>query len=173
MKTREPPTIALRDLITMCADAAAGLRWVAAHVHHEDVREILIAESHRRMACAEELRLLVEERGDFSPPGGSTVGTIHRAWMCIRLALQADDPASLAECLRGERAAIERFEGDLAYLDDAAREVVARQLECMKMFHEVLANLEAETLLDHQIEVRRESLVKAHALDLHEEHRPG
>ncbi|MBT8198750.1 MAG: PA2169 family four-helix-bundle protein [Acidimicrobiia bacterium] len=173
MKTRDPSTIALRDLITICEDAAAGLRAAAGRVHNADIREALARQAHCRVSCAEELRLLVEARGDTSPPGGTAVGTAHRGWMDVRAAFEADDPAIVVECLRGEQSALERFEGALAYVDEEAGAVILRALDGMRAFRESLLAMEAVALHAHRQEVRREELVEAHARDLHEEHRPG
>ncbi|MBT8213025.1 MAG: PA2169 family four-helix-bundle protein [Acidimicrobiia bacterium] len=173
MKTRDPSTIAIRDLITVCEDAAAGLRTGAARVHNIDIRDALARQAHCRVTCAEELRLLVEARGDTSPPGGTTVGTVHRGWMDVRAAFEADDPAILAECMRGEHAAVERFEGALAYVDEEVGAVILRALDSMRAFDERLLAMEAQALHEHRREARREELVEAHARDLHEEHRPG
>jgi uncharacterized protein (TIGR02284 family) len=104
----------LNNLIEMCRDSKQGLRAAAENIESPPLKTLLNNHAQQRGQFADELQSLVHGlEGDPEPTGG-IARALHRGWARIKSALTArDDMAIMAECERGEHAAMQSYAGVL------------------------------------------------------------
>jgi uncharacterized protein (TIGR02284 family) len=122
---------ALNGLIEVCMDGERGFHAAAESVGSQALREELLRLSTSCARGAAELQACVQRHGGKPETSGSATGTVHRGWIHMKAVLTAGDgQAILAECERGETAALQAYEeaAKLEWPDDV-REVVERQRE--------------------------------------------
>jgi len=101
----------LNGLIETCKDGEKGFREAADAVSSAFHRMLLQEYSRQRGQFASELQGVVRALGGDPDRKGSVAGTIHRGWMNIKLAIAGkQDPAIIAECERGEEAALKNYD---------------------------------------------------------------
>jgi uncharacterized protein (TIGR02284 family) len=90
-----------------------------------------------------ELKELVESIGGDINVGGSILGSLHRRWMDVKFGVIGSKTDSiLKECLRGEHAALKKYEDALIRgLPDNVKHVVQRQYNEIKKVVENLNKL--------------------------------
>jgi uncharacterized protein (TIGR02284 family) len=127
----EPAVKTLNQLIEVCRDGQKGFETAAAAVKTLDVKQLLKSYATQRACFATELQSEVTRLGGQPQEAGSIEATLHRGWINIKSLLTgASDTAIVAECERGETAALDAYHAALkADLPEEARTVVARQLE--------------------------------------------
>ena len=134
----------LNGLIEICKDGEEGFRTAATGIHDSTLRRLLESYAHQRAGFAQELQAEVARLGDEPAGSGDMAGALHRGWMKIRQAISGNDEAAiLAECERGEEAAVrayrEAVDRDIA--GDAGT-VVERQYLQVKDAHDHVRMLE-------------------------------
>src|SRR3954454_21588573 len=98
----------INDLIQTCVDGQKGFEAAAGAVDDTNIKDELVGYSWQRQQFATELKSRLEAFGHDPSEGGSVSGSMHRGWMDLKSAVGANDGRSiLAECERGEDAAIE------------------------------------------------------------------
>ncbi len=119
----------LNDLIATCRDGASGFRTAAEQVGDPILNAQFNAYAQQREMFAAELQGAVQAHGGNSEEIGSVAGAIDRGWVPFGSALTGlDDATILAECIRGEDAALPRYEHALEMgLPSDVRIVVERQ----------------------------------------------
>ena len=106
----------LNDLIQTCKDGEEGFRDAAEHIERQDLRSIFNEYSRQRSQFAAELQTVVSRIGGDPEKSGSVGASLHRGWMNLKSALTGrDDHAILAECERGEDAAVRNYQDALAH----------------------------------------------------------
>jgi uncharacterized protein (TIGR02284 family) len=106
----------LNDLIQTCKDGEEGFRDSAEHIERQDLRSIFNEYSRQRSQFATELQTVVSRIGGDPEKSGSVGASLHRGWINLKSALTGrDDHAILAECERGEDAAVRNYQDALAH----------------------------------------------------------
>jgi uncharacterized protein (TIGR02284 family) len=128
----------LNELIETSKDGEEGFRAAADNVENAVLRTFFAEKAERCREGAEQLQDIIREMGGSPATSGSMTGALHRFWVNIRGTLSGmDDGATLAECERGEEAAMRAYEGALNQpLPGDVRQIVDRQ------YAEVKANRE-------------------------------
>ncbi len=105
-------TSLLNDLIETLKDGQEGFRSAAADVESSDLKSLFAEYSLQRSKFAGELRALARSLGTKEPETkGSVAGALHRGWINLKAALTSkDEHAILAECERGEDAAVAEYQ---------------------------------------------------------------
>ncbi len=106
---REELLECLNDLIHTCRDGDHGFQTAADRVDDQRLKTMLKDRSVQRAQFASELESEVRQLGGTPSESGSVSGAFHRGWMNLKSILTGDD-AILAECVRGEEAAIENYQ---------------------------------------------------------------
>ena len=152
----------LNDLIQTCKDGEEGFRDSAEHVQMQDLRSIFNEYSRQRIQFATELQTLVSRIGGKPAEGGSVSGSLHRGWVNLKSALTGrDDHAILAECERGEDAAVRNYQDALAHdLPSDVRSVVEEQYRQILSAHNRIKSLRDNTTMDMGAERRSTSTVR-------------
>jgi uncharacterized protein (TIGR02284 family) len=144
MKTHNNDTIRiLNDLIETCEDGEHGFRLAAEDAKDAELRSLLQRYSDQRRDFVRELRALVTQLGGNADDHGSVTGKLHRGWINLKAAISSNEPhAVLAECERGEDAAVKAYREALEKLDDVrAREVVLQQSAQVQSAHDTVRDL--------------------------------
>jgi uncharacterized protein (TIGR02284 family) len=134
----------LNQLIETCSDAEKGFRTAANSVEDEHLGILFNNYCQQRVQLVAELQKEVRRLGGTAETGGSAAGAIHRGWINMKSAVTGhDDAAILAECERGEDAAIEEYENTLqADLPQNVRQVVSRQYAAVRAARDRIRELE-------------------------------
>ncbi len=141
----EPVVKALNQLIEICRDGQKGFETAASAVKTLDVKHLLQSYATQRACFATELQTEVERLGGQPQAGGSIEATLHRGWINVKSLLTgASDAAIMAECERGEEAALSAYEAALQVdLPEEVRTIVVRQLDHIKEGRDRVRALEA------------------------------
>ncbi len=100
----------LNGLIETCKDGDQGFRTAAEGVQDPTLRRLFESYAEQRAGFARELEREVGRLGDEPAESGHVAGALHRGWMKIREAVSGNDEAAiLAECERGEDAAVRAY----------------------------------------------------------------
>ena len=134
----------LNELIETCRDGEEGFRKAAEAIDDSTLAERFIDYSARRGRFAQELAAEVRRLGGDPETKGSPSGAMHRGWMNLKSAVTGDDTgAVIAECERGEDAALERYEDALEKeLPGDIRTLVERQYADVKSTHDRVREME-------------------------------
>lgn len=118
----------LNRLIETCRDGQEGFRTAAGHAQGRELKELFHALSLQRAGFAGELQDEVRRLGGEPADSGSLAASVHRGWMDLKSAVAGDDRAVLAECERGDEAALSAYGDALdSDLPASVRAVVERQ----------------------------------------------
>lgn len=135
---------ALNDLIETCKDGEYGFAKCAERVNTASLKELMQKRSSGCRSAARELQALVVRRGGEPAERGSVLGALHRGWVSMADVLSANaDHSVLAECERGEDAALARYRQALmaADLPLEVREVIERQCTGVQANHDRIRQL--------------------------------
>ena len=134
----------LNDLIETCKDGEYGFAKCAERVNTTSLKELMQKRSSGCRAAARELQSLVVRHGGEPAERGSVLGALHRGWVSMADVLSANaDHSVLAECERGEDAALARYRQALmaADLPLEVREVIERQCTGVQANHDRIRQL--------------------------------
>ncbi len=135
---------ALNDLIETCKDGQYGFQSAAEAVKTDDFKSLFTELSAQRQLFITELQRLVGGLDEDPEESGSITGALHRGWINIKAALSSgDEHAILAECERGEDAAVSEYLEALHHteLPVHVREIVERQYTGIKAAHDRVRDL--------------------------------
>jgi len=120
---------ALNYLIGTCIDGENGYREAADEVKDPNLKTFLNRLAQQRSSFRGELEGEVLRLGGDPKARGSAGAALHRAWINVRDAVKSKRDADiLAECERGDRAALDNYEDVLKRdLPTYLKELVARQ----------------------------------------------
>lgn len=134
----------LNDLIETCKDGEYGFAKCAERVNTPSLQELMTKRAVGCRAAARELQSLVVQHGGEPVERGSVLAAMHRGWVSVVDVLSANaDHAVLAECERGEDAALARYRKALATdgLPLAVHEVIERQCAGVQANHDRVRHL--------------------------------
>jgi uncharacterized protein (TIGR02284 family) len=136
----------LDNLIEITKDGQEGYRLAAEHATDPGLKQAFAERSANRARFVSQLQDLQARYGARDPEeGGSMSGSLHRAWMQIRAAVnRREDQAILEEAERGEDAAVEAYREALTHQPplpaDAVTTVQAQAME-VKEDHDFVRDL--------------------------------
>ena len=141
---REELIECLNDLIETCRDGENGFQTAADHVRDPELQKFLNQRSQQRAQFASELQSEVRQLGGNPVERGSVSAAFHRGWMNIRSVITGkSDQAIIAECVRGEHAALEHYQRVLMRnLPPNVLPVVKHQFTEIKRSHDRIRELE-------------------------------
>jgi uncharacterized protein (TIGR02284 family) len=134
----------LNDLIETCKDGEYGFAKCAERVNTAALRDLMSKRSIGCRSAARELQALVIQHGGEPAERGTVLAALHRGWVSAVDVLSANaDHSVLAECERGEDAALTRYRRALAVdgLPLAVREVIERQYAGVQANHDRIRQL--------------------------------
>lgn len=133
----------LNELLENARDGELGFGEAAEHTKTPVLSALFRG---RALACREaaaELQEQIEHLGGEADQGGSVSGAAHRVWLHIRgLFGGASDETLLAQCERGEDAAVARYRKALKQnLPPPIHAMVQRQFEAAQRNHDMIKSL--------------------------------
>jgi uncharacterized protein (TIGR02284 family) len=134
----------LNDLIQACKDGENGYRTAAEVVADSNLRHLFLSYSQQREDFAVELQREVRRLAEDPTDTGHVTPALQRGWMEIKAGLiQPDEAAIIAECERGEDAAVQAYRKGLdSDLPTDVHVVVERQFLEVKDAHDYMRSLE-------------------------------
>ena len=134
----------LNDLIETCRDGENGFQTAAKHVKDPELKKFFSQSSDQRAQFASELQSEVRQLGGIPAKAGSVSAAFHRGWMNIKsIVMGGSDDAIVAECERGEDAAVENYQRVLKLnLPPNVLPVVKHQFTEIKRSHDRIRDLE-------------------------------
>ena len=103
----------LNDLIETCEDGIKGFRVASDAVQSAEARTVFMGRIRLIEQAQSDLEAAVRRLGGEPADRGSIAGAMHRGWLKLEDLAGRDDDAIIAECERGEAAAVERYEDAL------------------------------------------------------------
>jgi uncharacterized protein (TIGR02284 family) len=134
----------INDLIETLKDGQKGFKEAADAVGNPQLKSLFDEYSQQRSRFASELQMQAKSFGESEPEThGSTAGAMHRGWINFKSAIASkEESAILAECERGEDAAVQAFEKAMrADLPLSVRDVISRQSSQIKTAHDQIKTL--------------------------------
>ena len=134
----------LNDLLETCRDGENGFQTAAEHVKDPELKKFFSQSSDQRAQFASELQSEVRQRWRHPAKTGSVSAAFHRGWMNIKcIVTGGSDDAIVAECERGDDAAIETYQRVLKQnLPPNVLPVVKHQFTEIKRSHDRIRDLE-------------------------------
>ena len=132
---------ALRTVIGILRDGELGYRDFAGALKDTDTRAFFLEESRVRSVFAAELeRLLQGTDGAERLSRGTSLGTLHRSWVDLRLAMGASDRTILETTERCEEYALTGYESSMKEneLQEETRSVLQRQARHVRQVLDVV-----------------------------------
>jgi len=144
MASSEQAVSTLNSLIETCRDGQEGFKTAAEGVDNAELKELFYSYSQQRAGFVGELQDEVRRLGGEPDTTGSVTASLHRGWMGLRAALTGGDEAAvLAECERGEDAAMSNYRAAFNVdLPANIRQMVERQFAEIKEAHNHIRNLD-------------------------------
>jgi uncharacterized protein (TIGR02284 family) len=134
----------INNLIETLKDGQEGFKEASEAVKDPQLKSLFSGYSQQRSRFASELQNEVRRLGQTKPEEtGSATGAMHRAWINLKSAVTSgDDQAILAECERGEDAAVKEFKEAIEDdLSSPVREIISRQYGEVKSAHDRIKSL--------------------------------
>lgn len=135
----------LNDLIETCKDGIKGFETAAKEVKAPRAKSLFESRAATIQNASSELQAEVRRLGGDPDKSGSVAGALHRGWMDVKGAVTGhDDNAIIAECERGEDAAVKSYEDALQKnLPPDVRRIVEQQ------YRGAISNRDAVRALKH------------------------
>jgi uncharacterized protein (TIGR02284 family) len=134
----------LNDLIETCHDGESGFQTASEHVEDSKLQKLFNDYSVQRAQFSSELESEVRQLGGTPASRGTVSAAFHRGWINIKsIVTGGSDEAVLAECERGEDAAVANYQRVLKYnLPPNVLPVVKHQFREIKRSHDRIRDLE-------------------------------
>lgn len=117
----------LEKLLTCCEDGYHGYLEAAKGIESPNVRKQLEENAAERMSFRQEL--LYFSPTVHSDTDGSTAGKVYRSWINLKEKMNVSDEEILADCVVGEKQAIDQYDEVLEdkQLEPKLRSVIQKQ----------------------------------------------
>jgi len=137
----------LNDLIETCKDGEQGFRTAAEEVGEEgdaELRTLFNLYAQQRARFGAELQDEVRRLGGDGAKAGHVSAAFHRGWMTVKSAVTGrTEAAIIAECERGEDAAMRNYESALKKnLPSDLLDLVEAQYSEIRLAHNRVRSLE-------------------------------
>jgi uncharacterized protein (TIGR02284 family) len=141
---REELISCLNDLVQTCRDGEQGFKSAADGINNEGLKAFFTRCSLQRAQFAAELEAEVRKLNGDPVEGGTVSGSFHRGWINIKSAITGkNDSAIIAECERGEDAAVSNYQEVLKQnLPPNVLPIVKHQFTQIKETHDRVRELE-------------------------------
>jgi len=138
MSTATETSSTLNDLVQICLDGEKGFAEAAEHVADSSLKLELMDYSKQRHDFASDLQTMVFRTGDEPSHSGDLSAGLHRVWIDVKAAFTGNDRhAILAECERGEDAAVDAYRKALTSgLSSDVAQLVQSQSNAVKRTHD-------------------------------------
>jgi len=138
MSTATETSSTLNDLVQICLDGEKGFKEAAEHVADSSLKLELMDYSMQRRDFAADLQALVSRSGEEPSHSGDISAGLHRVWIDVKAAFTGHDRhAVLAECERGEDAAVEAYKTALSHgLSSDIAQLIQSQANAVKRTHD-------------------------------------
>jgi len=138
MSTTTEMTSTLNDLVQICLDGEKGFAEAASRVNDSSLKLELMDYSKQRRDFAADLKAVVARSGDEPSHSGDVSAALHRVWIDVKAAFTGNDRhAVLAECERGEDAAVKAYEDAIGHgLSSDVGQLVQSQASAVKRTHD-------------------------------------
>ena len=125
----------LNHLIETCKDGEKGYRKASEEISHAYYRMLFNEFARQRSQFAVQLQGYVRTLNAEPDRKGSMAGVFHRGWMGIKSRVPGrGDDAVIAECERGEEAAVKNYQHALGLdLPSDLREIIEKQYREIKV----------------------------------------
>lgn len=143
----------LNDLIESGRDGEQGFAAAAKDAKDAELMRVFTHYAAQRGDYVRELQQRVRELGGDPEKRGTISGTLHRGWVNLKTALTTHEArATLAECERGEDAAVQNYRDALqsAELDMATRSLVQKQAAGVQQAHARIKELRDSVAYAHR-----------------------
>lgn len=134
----------LNGLIAVCKDGEKGFLAAGERMQDRGLQELFLMYAQQRARFVDELQVAVRRLGGEPGRRGSITGVLHRGWMSVKSAVNAQsDEALIAEAERGEDVARAAYQKAVeAGLPLDVQAVVERQMIQVKEAHDRMRTLE-------------------------------
>lgn len=134
----------LNGLIETCKDSQKGYRTAADHIDNPELKQLLRSYANQRGDFAVALQAEVRRHRGHPEKSGSVVGALHRGWFTLKSTLlRHSEAAILAECERGEEAALKSYDKACHHVLPAdLQALVARQYKEIRTARDRLHDLQ-------------------------------
>ena len=150
--TYEKSISILNDLVETCKDGQQGFATAAKDAKDPELGRVFSHYAAQRGNYIRELQQRIRALGGDPDKHGSVSGSLHRGWINLKSAVSSDEPhAVLAECERGEDAAVSNFRDALqeTELDAESRALVQRQSAGVQEAHDRIKELRDSVAYAH------------------------
>lgn len=138
---RDELITSLNELIKTCLDAENGFRTAVEKVQNAELEKFLKNCAVQRSEFATQLGARIRQLDGTAEYSGSLPGTLHRAWINLKSIVSGDD-AILAECARGDAAAVAKYQEILKQnLPPNVLPIVKQQYTDIKRTHDRIRDI--------------------------------
>ncbi|MVN23039.1 ferritin-like domain-containing protein [Mucilaginibacter arboris] len=122
MKTNDEIISDLKGLVNILNDGKEGYQSSAEATDSVELKAVFEKIALERAAYATELKAHIKVHGgDSDNDSGGLLGAVHRTWIDIKQAVSGNDnKAILDSIVTGEKAALEKYDADIADYTDHA-----------------------------------------------------
>jgi uncharacterized protein (TIGR02284 family) len=133
----------INQLIEICHDGEQGFAAAAEAPDDPRLKNQLLRYSRQRLEFGSQLEKVQREPGEKPVSRGSASGAMHRGWMDIKASMTRDNThAVLAECERGEDAAVDAYRQAVASsLPGSIETLVTTQYQAVERAHDRIRSL--------------------------------
>ena len=134
----------INDLIETLKDGQRGFKEASDAVSNPQLKSLFGEYAQQRSRFASELQMQAKTFGESEPEtDGSAAGAMHRSWINLKSAVSnGEESAILAECERGEDAAVQAFGKAMrTELPLSLRDIISRQFSQIKTAHDQIKTL--------------------------------
>jgi len=134
----------LNKLLTLSHDAEKGYQEAAENAKDTELKSLFMSQSRQRSEFAVSLDREIRVLGGEPDNGTSITADLHRAWINIKSTFASDDDkATVEECHRGDKEALETYNAVLQETDLVAstRELLLQQKQSIDTANSTMARL--------------------------------
>ncbi|MBD2701908.1 PA2169 family four-helix-bundle protein [Spirosoma sp. BT702] len=134
----------LNRLLTINQDAKEGYEKASESVEDSELKSLFLTQSAQRAEFAQELDREIRALGGEPSDNTSIAADLHRAWISIKTAFSSDDDkATVQECHRGDKEALNTYNSVLQETDLSAstRELLLRHKQSIDTANSTMARL--------------------------------
>jgi uncharacterized protein (TIGR02284 family) len=145
--------LVLNRLIRASRDAELGFMAAADGVADPELVQLFAEYGVQRAKYVMELQERVRTLRGTPEDSGTVGGEVHRAWMGLKVAIDSTETHSvLAECVKGEEAALRAYREALAErdVDGQTREIIQRHYELVQAAHDRVRQLRDSATYAHR-----------------------
>ena len=145
--------LVLNSLIRAGRDSELGYLAAADGVSDPELVQLFADFALQRAKAVVALQERVRVLRSTPDDNGTVGGEVHRAWMGLKTAMDANDThAILAECVRGEEAAVMAYREALGTrdIDVETRNLIQRQYEQVQAAHDRIRQLRDSATYAHR-----------------------